>query len=240
MRSLRRPAVHASLDLHTLALDAWAPVDLVGNAVDQSRDLAPVADAEGDQPELDAALAAEEERERELAAEAARRAHEDALAEAYARGVAEGRAEGERAAMELLRAPVAAAASAADALRAGEERWAGVLEDNICALAVAIARHIVEREVAADPGIVRSLVRSAVAEFPADQPLRIRVHPQDLAAITAAQGLAEDALQRSASWTADPALSPGECIVEGRERIVDGRIDTALERIYRRLSHAHA
>jgi flagellar biosynthesis/type III secretory pathway protein FliH len=242
MRSSLRPAVHASLELYALELDTWAPAELLSEPMEAGQAAAapPEADAEAEQ-EQDTALAtaAELELERERAAEeAARRAHEKALADAYERGLAEGRAEGEQAASELLRAPMTAVESALAALRAGEERWAGALEDNICALAVAVARHIIGREVAADPGVVRALVRGAVAEFPADQPLRIRVCPQDLTAITA-QGLTEDSLGRSASWTADPTLSPGECVVEGRERIVDGRIDTALERVYRGLSQTH-
>jgi flagellar biosynthesis/type III secretory pathway protein FliH len=32
----------------------------------------------------------------------------------------------------------------------------------------------------------------------------------------------------------------GGCVIEGRDRIVDGRVDTALERIYRGLSGHHA
>jgi flagellar biosynthesis/type III secretory pathway protein FliH len=37
-------------------------------------------------------------------------------------------------------------------------------------------------------------------------------------------------------WLADARIQPGGCVVEGRERIVDGRVDTALERLYRKLS----
>lgn len=41
-------------------------------------------------------------------------------------------------------------------------------------------------------------------------------------------------------WVADARVSRGGCMVEGRERIVDGRIETALERVYRRLVHSRA
>jgi hypothetical protein len=33
-------------------------------------------------------------------------------------------------------------------------------------------------------------------------------------------------------------MSPGNCLVEGHERVVDGRVDMALERLYRRLADA--
>jgi flagellar biosynthesis/type III secretory pathway protein FliH len=35
---------------------------------------------------------------------------------------------------------------------------------------------------------------------------------------------------------ADPAVGRGGCLVEGRERILDGRLDVALERAYRTLA----
>jgi flagellar biosynthesis/type III secretory pathway protein FliH len=38
---------------------------------------------------------------------------------------------------------------------------------------------------------------------------------------------------RSVRWISDPEIRPGGCLVESRERLVDGRVDTALERIYR-------
>ena len=45
---------------------------------------------------------------------------------------------------------------------------------------------------------------------------------------------------REASWQADPMVEPGGCVVEGRDRIIDGRVDAALERVYRRLTYNSA
>ena len=45
---------------------------------------------------------------------------------------------------------------------------------------------------------------------------------------------------RDASWLADPRLARGGCLVEGRDRIVDGRVDTALERAYQRMAQIDA
>ena len=45
---------------------------------------------------------------------------------------------------------------------------------------------------------------------------------------------------RDASWLADARVARGGCLVEGRERIVDGRVDTALERAYRRMAQIDA
>jgi flagellar biosynthesis/type III secretory pathway protein FliH len=110
---------------------------------------------------------------------------------------------------------------------------------------------------------LHTLVEHALAEFPVDQPLTIRVNPADLAALKAAAGAAAGAAsgggpsgpasggvalssaapdaarlfgERTVRWLPDARLAAGGCLVEGRERIVDGRVDTALERVYRRLA----
>jgi flagellar assembly protein FliH len=162
-------------------------------------------------------------------------------AAAYARGVADGRAQTEGAERERLRSAVDAAEQALEALRADEARWTGAIEENVCALAVAVARQIVGRELRGDPELVAELVRRALEEFPMDQPLVIRVHPADLATIVASTGDASAAAPgRNARWLADARVRPGGCVVEGRERIIDGRVDTALERMYRRLTGNNA
>jgi flagellar biosynthesis/type III secretory pathway protein FliH len=192
-------------------------------------------------PPSDERTAAElaQEHARREAAERERRA-----AEAYARGYEEGRLAGEIAEQARLRHAVHAAERALDELREGEEQWTGRIEENVCALAVAVARHIIGREVRADAEAVADVVRRALQEFPIDQPLRIRVHPADLALL--ATCLSADgtpiaiAPGRDARWLADALILPGGCLIEGQDRIVDGRVDTALERVYRRLTYRDA
>ena len=70
--------------------------------------------------------------------------------------------------------------------------------------------------------------------------MRVRVNPHDLSLLSLPN--AEDgqpvsiAPNRDVRWLADLRIHPGGCVVEGRERIVDGRVDTALERLYRKLT----
>ena len=162
---------------------------------------------------------------------------ESVRAEAFERG----RAEGERAEAARLRQALAAATEALEAVRESEERWVGAIEENIAALAVSVARHIVDRELDTDADVTRSMVRRALDTFPIDQPVRIRVNPQDLAVIgafpEAGSASMPGAIAREAHWMGDARVQPGGCVVEGRERIVDGRVDTALERVYRRLAY---
>jgi flagellar biosynthesis/type III secretory pathway protein FliH len=65
------------------------------------------------------------------------------------------------------------------------------------------------------------------------------VNPLDLQALQSASG-GETGFPvegREAAWHADPLVEPGGVVVEGRDRIIDGRVDTALERVYRRLTY---
>jgi flagellar assembly protein FliH len=168
----------------------------------------------------------------------------DLTSEAYALGFEEGRREGELAEQARLRTTIRAAEEALEIIAANEARWSGAIEENISALAVAVARHIIDREVAADPLLLPALVRRALNEFPLDQSVRIRVNPGDLAIITSLSeqrpASAFDSPKRDAHWVADARIATGGCVAEGRDRIIDGRIDTALERVYRRLTYQHA
>ncbi|MHB0949591.1 MAG: FliH/SctL family protein [Gemmatimonadaceae bacterium] len=163
---------------------------------------------------------------------------------AYQRGLAEGRAQAEAEGAHRIDSAAQALRTAVAQVRENDAKFTGALEENLAAISVAIARHIIGREVNTDPAAVAVLVRRAVAEFPLDQPLRIRVHPADLALLTTARGPEGEPLAvvgaRDVTWLADPRLARGGSIVEGRERIVDGRVDEALERVFRRLGKVTA
>jgi flagellar motor switch protein FliG len=179
-------------------------------------------------------------RAEEAAAEAQRAEHEQRVQEAYASGYEEGRLEGEIAEGVRLRNAVTVAEQALAELRENEARWQDNVEANIAALAVAVARHILMRELASDPTIVADLVKRALHEFPIDQPLRVRVNPTDLSVLSTHTTKSGEPIaiapNRDVHWLADARIQPGGCVVEGRERIIDGRVDTALERLYRQVT----
>ena len=158
--------------------------------------------------------------------------------EAYEAGVAQGRAEAEEAIRVAFGSALEALWLAAEEIRANEQRWLASLEDNVAALAAGAARHVIAREVRADDALVRELAQRAVAEYPQDHPLAIRLNPTDAA--TVKEALAETGRTGDTRWIPDARVERGGCVVEGRDRIVDGRVDTALERIYRTLSGHHA
>ena len=199
------------------------------------------AERQREQQERAAAERAAAERAARAAAEAERQAAEQALADADAEAAAAGRAEAEAELQGAFGGALAALESASEALRTHEERWLLHLEENVAALAVAVASRLVPREVAADPSVAVTLARAAIAEFPMDEPLTLRAHPDDLVALRAALEDPDRAAGRRAlRWTPDARVLRGGVLAEGRERIVDGRVDAALERMYRAMAKHHA
>lgn len=164
--------------------------------------------------------------------------HVRAVAEArrlaFDEGRSAGRAEAEAAADGRVAQTVTALAEAVRTIKQHEEHYVGVLEENLVALACGIARHVIQREVQLDPSRIRALVQSAVAAFPHESQMRVRLHPADHALLNA------DSAYPDITWIADARIARGGCVVEGRERIIDGRVDLALEQIFRKLTGTDA
>jgi flagellar assembly protein FliH len=164
---------------------------------------------------------------------------QQALDDAFTQGFDAGREAGATAERALIESPLAAVSSLLSELREREARWVERMEENLCALAVAVGRQLFDAELQASPAHVGTLVRRALTEFPIDQPVTMRVNPSDLASITAhavADGGHAPIGRVDAQWIPDLRIAPGGFVVEGRDRVVDGRVDTALERLYRRLT----
>jgi flagellar biosynthesis/type III secretory pathway protein FliH len=177
----------------------------------------------------------------ELAAEAAAERNR-LVSDAYEAGFEAGRVTAEAAADAKMSSAIDTLHRAAAQIVEGKAKYLNALEDNLAALATVIARHIIGREVRGPADITADLIRRAVTEFPLDEPLRIRINPLDLSTLAVAPG--GDAVRiapgREITWVPDSRVQQGGCLVEGRERILDGRIDTALERTYRRLANSVA
>jgi len=174
-----------------------------------------------------------------LRAEEAARLADDA----YARGLADGERRAVAQSQTRVRDALAIIDEITAEMRESLSLAPAILEENIAALAVLVARQIVAQEVKTSRDVVADLVRRALTEFPLEQSVRIRVNPMDLSLLTAASAGEETtpiAGTREATWLADPRVSRGGCLIEGRDRIVDGRVDTALERAYRRLAQVDA
>ena len=195
---------------------AWSPEELPRSSASQSSGTAAVVSSRSDDARLSAATE-----------------------EGYARGYEQGFRAGEFAEASRLRSAVEAMDAAMTSIEQEAARWIGNAEENICALAVTVARQLLARELTCEPGLVVARVQEALKEFPVSERLRIRMNSADLHVVARVLETDERALGgRTIRWNSDPRLSPGSCVIEGNERIVDGRVDAGLERLYRRLSNA--
>lgn len=162
----------------------------------------------------------------------------DPVAEARAAAYAEGLADGQRSEAERMAPTLAALHEAIEEVRGSAPAWMDNLEKNLLTLAVAVARQVVGRELTSDPDAVRQLVTRALGRFPVEESLTIRLHPSDLSRISASSVEnpgSDPAAGRDVRWRADAHIAEGSCVVEGPERMVDGRVDKALLRIYQAL-----
>jgi len=156
---------------------------------------------------------------------------------AHARGYAEGLRDGEDRAARSQEPALQALAKVTGFMEESAAQFARDRERDLTSLALAVARKLVQREVAADPDLVCGLVARALDLLPMDVSLEVRLNPDDLAAL---QGQLEPLTPagRSVSihWAPDPALERGSFVIETPQRIVDGRADTALRALYERLT----
>ncbi len=163
-------------------------------------------------------------------------------AEAFARGHAAGITEAEQRQHDQISRVLQALVDATQSVHAHEQRWLGNVEENLAASAVTIARHLIQRELTVEPSVITDLVARSLTQLPLEKQITVRLHPDDLAIVHAA--IARDELvaakSREIRWQADTHIVRGGCLVDGRERVLDGRIDTALERTYRALGQALA
>lgn len=160
--------------------------------------------------------------------------------DAYARGHAAGLAEAEAHSHQQLARVMQALIEATSLVQAHEQRWLGNIEENLAASAVTIARHLIQRELTAEPSVITDLVARSLQQFPLERNVTVRLHPDDLSIVHEAIERDELLGVRDVRWHADSHVVRGGCLVDGRERVLDGRIDTALERAYRALGQVVA
>ena len=155
----------------------------------------------------------------EAEAEAVRRSAGEVRAAARDEGWAAGRRE---AGVEL-------AARLTD-LAEAQTRWLLRAEVEALDLAVEMARRIIGRELQCDPAAVRQGAAAALQAAGRRRALRVRLHPDGVASLRErSASLAEATAGAALELVADPALAPGDVVVETEAGRVDGRIASRLE-----------
>ena len=105
-------------------------------------------------------------------------------------------------------------------------------------LALVVANHLLQRQVASDPTVVRDLVARALELLPNATALEVRVHPEDLQALSPeVDRLATAGRAIPIQWSADRSLHRGGFLIESPLRLIDGRTDVALRTLFERLEN---
>ena len=152
---------------------------------------------------------------------------EEIQRQAREEGFSHGREEGRREGLKEMRER---AQTFSDLICALSDPFAELdheVEEQLIALAVALARQLVRREVRTDPGYILLAVREAMVALPAAaREIRIHVHPEDAELIREALSLAEQ--ERPWQLVDDPVLTRGDCRVRSDSSQIDARLESRL------------
>jgi flagellar assembly protein FliH len=159
-----------------------------------------------------------------------------AVGQAFDRGFAEGVEQGVAQTYEKIAPALTALSGLLESIEQARAELTRDFEQNLYALALAVARHLIQREVTLDPTIVRDLVQQAVELVPHDVTVEIRLNPDDLAALgDRLNHMGAGGRAIHTQWMADSALGRGSFLLETPLRVVDGRTDDVLRALYDRL-----
>lgn len=157
------------------------------------------------------------------------------------RAQAEGRRDGQRAVERLIeqqvqtqmRTALPALEQAARQLADARQAWLAHWERRAVHLAAAMAARVIRRELSRDPQISLRLVRECLELAGGASHLKLRIHPQDQAALGPALAAVVESLATvaPAEIVPDPQITPGGCRVETLHGAIDQQIEQQLARL---------
>lgn len=147
--------------------------------------------------------------------------------EAFAKGYQQGERAGYEAGAKRAEATLRRLGETIDEL--GDLRRTAVhqIEMQVVRLALEIARRILHREVSMDRHLAEAMVRVALDRLGATGPITIRLHPDDVAAVSDRVRTGDGSL----TLVADANVSRGGCLVEADAGFVDGGLDAQFAEI---------
>ena len=155
-----------------------------------------------------------------------RAAYEEAYAKGRADGLAAARAE-EQPKLDALTKKLARVDSILAVLSKPLEEMNAEVERELVALASALAKHLVRRELKTDPGQIVAVIRETVALLPvATRDVRVHLHPEDAALVR--ERLAAPQAERAWTIIEDPVLTRGGCRVTTDTAQIDARVESRL------------
>ncbi len=145
----------------------------------------------------------------------------------YREGRDKGEAEGRAAAEQSLAREAEYLGRLMSALTEPLEQLDREIEEELAALAIAVARQLIRRELKTDPGQIVAVVREALGLLPSSQrTATVTMHPEDAALVRSALKLD----QTRVPWriVEDPLIGRGGCRVETEVSRIDATVEARL------------
>ncbi len=161
-------------------------------------------------------------------------AFDEAFAKGHAAGLEKGYEEGMQQAQTSLNAQLLMFKKLIQQLATPLQDIDDEVENNIVALTIQIARHLVRREMKAEPGEIVAVVREALGVLPVSslRP-RIYLHPEDADVVRKALSISDD--ENSWRIEEDLLMTRGDCRVETESSLIDASVDARLSAISAKL-----
>lgn len=102
-------------------------------------------------------------------------------------------------------------------------------EKEVVCLSMAIAKKIIFQEPSVNPDMIVNVVRNAIEAFTMNAPVRIRIHPSELAYIQERRKLIP--INGDITFVEDQSISAGGSVIESLSGDVDARIEEQLKMI---------
>lgn len=165
--------------------------------------------------------------QREAREEAAREGYREGYDQGYQEGYEKGREQGYGAGRDEVDRVVAHLRGVVDGLaeplRAVDEQ----VEQELAALAVALARQLIRRELKADPGQIVAVAREALGVLPSSsRKVSLYLHPDDLELVRAVLAIDED--EQRWKLVGDPLLTRGGCRVVSEVSVIDATVEKRM------------
>ncbi|HTC88135.1 MAG TPA: FliH/SctL family protein [Bryobacteraceae bacterium] len=159
---------------------------------------------------------------------------EQRLLDAHQKSFEEGQAAGRQSRTPEVEAMQVKLARSIEELTGARPRYRREAERDVVALALAIARRILHRELTVAPEALLGLVKAALDKLEARELHQVRVSRQDAPMIR--QFFEQMGLPHRVEVLADPNLVPGSVILESSRGLLDASVDTQLAEIDRGLA----
>jgi flagellar assembly protein FliH len=149
------------------------------------------------------------------------------IEQARQEGYAQGRQEGLRAGQQEIGKQVQRLEQLLVALQQPFAELDAAVEEQLSQLAMLVARHLIRRELKADPGQVVAVVREALAALPlTSRTVRLHLHPEDAQLVRVAFSLNEQ--EAHIQVLEDPVQARGGCRVQTDNSQIDATVETRL------------